>query len=694
MMIGKLVLAVVVGIAPAMVRTTTAAPPSDEDHSTVSEEFVVAASPETAAAAGLTVVGEVGFGWTLVTKSADVETPPDDSAAEIAGETGLEVEPNIEYQLADDPLFPDQWALENSGQTGGSTGADIDIRAAWSFATGDQDTVVAVLDTGAALAHPDLSSRLWVNPGEIAGNGLDDDGNGFVDDVNGWDTLDNDADPSDSHGHGTFVATTAVAALNGVGMVGVAPDSAVMPIRVCQASCTLGAILSGLAYAIANGADVINLSFGLGGQSAFSPLMENAIRSAVDAGITVVAAAGNAGTDNDAVPFYPASYDVDGLISVAANDDNDALAWFSNYGATSVDLAAPGDSVLGGTITGWGTGSGTSFSSPVVAGVAALVRSVRPDLTPPAIAELIIGSVDIVPGLSGRVESDGRLDAGLALEMATAPVAVAKASPSAGVLPYTVQLSGAQSFDPAGDLVSWSWSLPDGSVVNSPLATWAPRKPGTYRSTLTIVDDDGLTDKDEVVFSATLRPGGTFKDDNGHFAQGAVEAIAAEGITNGCNPPVNDRFCPQDAVTRGQMAAFLARALKLPAAQDVFDDDSDSVFEQAINKLAAARITVGCNPPANTRFCPDDPVTRGQMAAFLSRAFALSAGAGFDAFVDDDSSVFENAIDRLWAAGITFGCNPPDNDRYCPDSTVSRGEMAVFLTRALGLTPFHPPPPD
>ena len=691
-MIGKLMLAVVMAISPAAVSATEA--PQSQDHPTALEEFVVEASPEIAAAAGLTVVGEVGFGWALVTEEVDIETSPGDNAAEIADQTGLEAEPNVEYHLADDPLFPDQWGLENGGQTGGSTGADIDIRAAWSFATGDQDVVVAVLDTGAALAHPDLSSRLWVNPGEIAGNGLDDDGNGFVDDVNGWDSLNNDSDPNDSHGHGTFVATTAVAALNEVGMVGVAPDSVVMPIRVCQTSCTLAAILTGMAYAIDTGADVINLSFGLGGASAFSPLMQGAIQEAVDTGITVVAAAGNDGTNNDAVPFYPASYDIDGLISVAASDDDDALAWFSNYGATSVDLAAPGESVLGGTIAGWGIGSGTSFSSPVVAGVAALIGSVRPDLGPAAIAELIIGSVDVVPGLSGRVESDGRLNAGLALELATAPVAVAKASPTAGVLPYTVQLSGTQSFDPAGDLVSWSWRLPDGSVVNSPSVAWAPRKPGTYRSILTVIDDDGLTDTAEVVFSATLRPGGTFLDDNGHFAQGAVEAIAAEGITQGCNPPGNDRFCPQDEVTRGQMAAFLARALRLPAAPDVFDDDGDSVYEQAINKLAAARITIGCNPPANTRFCPDDPVTRGQMAAFLTRAFALSAGAGSDAFVDDDNSVFENAIDRLWAAGITAGCNPPDNDRYCPDAAVSRGEMAVFLTRALGLTPFHPPPPD
>jgi PKD repeat protein len=273
-------------------------------------------------------------------------------------------------------------------------------------------------------------------------------------------------------------------------------------------------------------------------------------------------------------------------------------------------------------------------------------------------------------------------------------VAVAGASPSDGILPFTVQLDGGQSFDPVGEISSWSWKLPDGSVVAAAEATWAPTKPGDYLATLTVVDSDGLSDSDSVSITATLRPGGTFVDDNEHFAEGAVEAIAAERITNGCNPPGNDRFCPQDVVTRGQMAAFLARALSLPpTAEDFFDDDDGSVFEAAIDKLAAARITVGCNPPANTRFCPSDPVTRGQMAAFLSRAFGLPGGES-DAFRDDDGSVFESAIDRLATAGITAGCNPPTNDRFCPDSPVRRGEMAVFLARALDLTPFYPPPAD
>jgi hypothetical protein len=193
---------------------------------------------------------------------------------------------------------------------------------------------------------------------------------------------------------------------------------------------------------------------------------------------------------------------------------------------------------------------------------------------------------------------------------------------------------------------------------------------------------------------AVLPPGGTFSDDNGNIHEPAIEAIAAEGITKGCNPPVNTMYCPDGTVTRGQMAAFLNRALHLPAtSKDYFTDDDDSVFEGDINRLAASGITKGCNPPTNTMYCPDGSVTRGQMAAFLVRGFGYTDNGGGDLFVDDDDSIFEGDIDRLGTAGVTKGCNPPTNDRYCPTAPVRRDQMASFLTRALGLTPVVPPPP-
>jgi hypothetical protein len=179
--------------------------------------------------------------------------------------------------------------------------------------------------------------------------------------------------------------------------------------------------------------------------------------------------------------------------------------------------------------------------------------------------------------------------------------------------------------------------------------------------------------------------GGAFGDDDDSVFETDIEWLAAAGITRGCNPPANDRYCPDSPVTRGQMAAFLVRAMGYSddGGGDLFTDDDDSVFESDIDKLAVAGVTRGCNPPENSHFCPDDFVTRGQMAAFLARALNYDDGSG-DWFVDDAGSVFEADIDKIAVAGVTRGCNPPANTDFCPDASVSRGQMAAFLHRALG----------
>ena len=186
--------------------------------------------------------------------------------------------------------------------------------------------------------------------------------------------------------------------------------------------------------------------------------------------------------------------------------------------------------------------------------------------------------------------------------------------------------------------------------------------------------------------SAGAHAGGEFTDTGSSVFAADIEWLASEGITRGCNPPDNTRFCPDAYVTRGQMAAFLVRGLGLTdTLEDPFVDDDDSVFETDIERLAAAGVTRGCNPPENDRFCPGARVTRGQMAAFLVRALGYTEDGGGDLFVDDDGSVFEYDIDRLGAAGVTKGCNPAEgNTRFCPDSYVTRGQMAAFLHRALG----------
>ena len=193
------------------------------------------------------------------------------------------------------------------------------------------------------------------------------------------------------------------------------------------------------------------------------------------------------------------------------------------------------------------------------------------------------------------------------------------------------------------------------------------------------------------IAGSALDPGGTFGDDNGSVHEGAIEAIADEGITKGCNPPVNDLFCPQDTVTREQMATFLVRALGLPAGSASFSDVGSSVHAANIGALATAGVTKGCNPPDNTLFCPQDTVTREQMATFLVRALGLPAGSA--SFSDVGSSVHAANIGALATAGITKGCNPPDNTLFCPTSPVTREQMATFLSRALDLDPITPPPP-
>lgn len=175
---------------------------------------------------------------------------------------------------------------------------------------------------------------------------------------------------------------------------------------------------------------------------------------------------------------------------------------------------------------------------------------------------------------------------------------------------------------------------------------------------------------------------GRFYDDDGSVHVNGIEWIAGEEITVGCNPPFYDRFCPGSNLTRAQAATFVVRALDLPASgTDFFRDDNGHVLEGGINRVAAAGITVGCNPPAYDRFCPDEQMTRAQFATFLSRALGLPS-TGTDFFRDDDGHVLEGAINRLAESGITAGCNPPANDEFCPNRSLTRAETATFLTRA------------
>ena len=299
-------------------------------------------------------------------------------------------EPNYRRYLnavPNDPRFPELYGLDNQGQTGGTVDADIDAPEAWDISVGSRDVVVAVIDSGIDRDHEDLLANLFVNLGEIPGNNIDDDGNGFVDDVSGWDFRDGDNNPDDPtrfcSGHGTHTAgTVGAVGDNGKGVTGVAQRVSILPLRVFGTIlvilCTANDadLIDAIAYAGQMGAAISNNSWGGG---PFSQAMFDAIAAARH---LFVAAAGNDTSNNDTTPSYPASYNLDNILAVAATDDDDALASFSNFGLDSVDLAAPGADILS-TLTRnrYGFLSGTSMATPHVAGAAAVLLAAEPDLT-------------------------------------------------------------------------------------------------------------------------------------------------------------------------------------------------------------------------------------------------------------------------------------------------------------------------
>lgn len=339
---------------------------------------------------------------------------------------------SVPNRIPNDARLPDQWAINNTGQASnfsppGTPGADISAFDAWDISTGSRSVVVAVLDTGIDYTHPDLRDNMWRNPGEIAGNGVDDDQNGFVDDVFGWDFGDNDNDPIERQvgPHGTQVAgTIGATGNNAIGVVGINWQVSLMALKVFPSDGSGSprfAQVNALEYSVMmkrRGTNIVvsNNSYGSLANATdqqFDTSAQIAIQEHTDAGILFVASAGNDGNDNDSpVRAYPASYDNPFIISVAATDNRDQLADFSDYGATTVDLGAPGVQVLTTARDGaYEYIDGTSFSGPYTAGVVALMASVNRFATKESLKAALLGSVDVVPGLQGRVATNGRLNA-------------------------------------------------------------------------------------------------------------------------------------------------------------------------------------------------------------------------------------------------------------------------------------------
>lgn len=327
-------------------------------------------------------------------------------------------EPDYEIRIDDtgrvvpnDPRLGELWGFDNTGQTGGVPDADIDAPEAWTIQTGG-DVLIGVVDTGIDWHHEDLAANVWVNPGEIPGNNIDDDHNGYVDDIHGWDFVNNDNDPMDDHGHGTHVSGT-IAAMgdNGIGVAGVCWKARLVGIKTLNANGVgyMSAAAAGIEYAVRVGVRLTSNSWG---SASFSQVLDDALAEAADAGMLVVAAAGNDRSDNDFLSFYPACYDYDNIIAVANTDASDTLSVTSNWGAESVDLAAPGERILS-CFPGnqYALLSGTSMATPHVSGTIGLVLTEAPLMTPAEVKALLLSTVDPVPALQGRVVSNGRLNA-------------------------------------------------------------------------------------------------------------------------------------------------------------------------------------------------------------------------------------------------------------------------------------------
>ncbi|MGA1843787.1 MAG: choice-of-anchor D domain-containing protein, partial [bacterium] len=359
--------------------------------------------------------------------------------------------------IPNDPDFGLLYAMHNEGQTGGSPDADIDAPEAWDTHTGTGNILVGVIDTGIDYTHPDLVDNIWTNPGEIPGNGIDDDGNGYVDDVYGWDFCNDDNDPWDDHGHGTHCAgTIAATGNNGIGVVGVSWKAGLVALKCLDWSGSgwTSDAVDAVAYANAMGIPVTSNSWGGG---PYDQALKDVIDAAGSLGYLFVAAAGNSGMNNDVLPDYPSGYDCENIIAVAATDHNDQLASFSNYGPITVDLGAPGVDIYSCLpLEGYAYKSGTSMAAPHVAGAAALVWSHNPGLSGAQVKAAILEGVDVVPSLTGMVLSEGRLNVNQALEKTglpwlwAAPVEPGTLNPGAGQ-PITVTV------DPEG-LVAGQWT--------------------------------------------------------------------------------------------------------------------------------------------------------------------------------------------------------------------------------------------
>lgn len=339
------------------------------------------------------------------------------AAPDEAGTLGRVLDSQL--RLPNDPMLGEQWALRNSGQRDGRQAADIGAGLAWTKTQGSDRVAVAVLDSGVDYTHPDLMENMWLRPGDIPA--YVDPQLGAVDDLHGFNAVDNLRDPMDQNGHGTHCAgIVGAVGDNGQGVAGVNWKVQIMPLKFMGplGTGTTKDAIEAINYVIDRKragvpVRVISASWG---STRSSKALQDVIRKAGQEGILFIAASGNSTVDTDRRPHYPSSYKLPNLVAVAALNRRDELAGFSNWGKSSVHIAAPGAEILSTWLNGqYREASGTSMATPVVSGVAALILSQEPNISVDELKARLLGSVDKLDALSGKTVSGGRVNAARAV---------------------------------------------------------------------------------------------------------------------------------------------------------------------------------------------------------------------------------------------------------------------------------------
>ena len=476
---GRLLLLVAIGLVllPATGAFGRTAAPSSTSQSAVPDELIVGFRSSLSLGVQDAIVRQAGGATAQRFRQIDASLVRAPGGATGAAAKALVSDPRVRYvepnslvsasATPNDPSYGSLWGMNNTGQTGGTPDADIDAPEAWDVATGSSSVVVGVTDSGIDFSHPDLAAQQWVNTGENCGSpdpsipcadrtdGVDDDANGLVDDWRGWDWVSNDNNPFDDNSHGTHVAgTIGAVGNNGVGVVGVNWNVKIAALKFLNAAgngSTAGAISATL-YSADEGIQVSNNSWGGG---PFSQPLLDAIEYGAGRGMLFVAAAGNFNTNTDVSPHYPSSYGADVITAVAATEHNDVKWISSNYGLTTVDLAAPGVNILSTVPAGgYQFFNGTSMATPHVAGAAALVKSRYPGATAYGLKALLMRTVDPKPSLNGVTVTGGRLNLNSAVSCSNAPKAVLLAPLNGFTVntgqSFAIRVLGANCATPAG----------------------------------------------------------------------------------------------------------------------------------------------------------------------------------------------------------------------------------------------------